>query len=219
MATPTLIYCADGNRRFAEIAINAGFLYGAQLPARGLPFPPWFADQNWKKPNRQRYMAELERHHPVMASVLDLERGDQLGEVLSWADEAAQHVERVMIIPKVHGIIEKIPRRIGASDVVLGYSVPTRYAGTEVATWEFSGWPVHLLGGSPHAQMRMAHYMRVISADGNYHQMMAARHCKVWRAGRWFDLDDVLGQHIETDAIYAAFAISCENIIAAWRDL
>ena len=27
-----LIYCAGGNKQFAETAIEAGFLYGAQLP-------------------------------------------------------------------------------------------------------------------------------------------------------------------------------------------
>lgn len=84
-----LIYCAAGNARFAQIAIDAGFLYGAQLP--GTTYHPiWFADQNWKKPDRTKYMAALAEHRPHMASVLDLERADQLDEVLSWAEEAAQ---------------------------------------------------------------------------------------------------------------------------------
>lgn len=218
METPFLIYCADGNRRFAEIAINAGFLYGARLPARGLPFAPWFVDQDWKNPNRKRYMAELAKHRPVMASMLDLETPGQLAEVLSWSEEAAQYVARVMIIPKAHGIIEKLPRRIGKADVVLGYSVPTRYGGTEVAVWEFTGWPVHLLGGSPHTQMRMAHYMNVVSADGNYHQLMASRYCEVWQNGRWYELNE-LREHVAMDAIYTAFEMSCENIASAWGRL
>ena len=218
MAAPTLIYCADGNRRFAEIAVNAGFLYGARLPARGLPFAPWFADQDWKKPNRKRYMAELATHRPTMASMLDLETPEQLAEVLSWSEEAAQYVARVMIIPKAHGIIDKLPHRIGAADVVLGYSVPTRYGGTEVAVWEFAGWPVHLLGGSPHAQMSLAHYMNAVSADGNYHQLMASRYCEVWKNGRWYELNELRG-YVATDAIYTAFEMSCENIVSAWSRL
>lgn len=76
MAAPTLIYCADGNAEFARIAVNAGFEYGAQLPPRGLPFPPYFADQNWKNPNRERYIAELAKHAPFMASVLDWEKSE-----------------------------------------------------------------------------------------------------------------------------------------------
>lgn len=218
MAAPTLIYCADGNRRFAEIALRAGFLYGARLPARGLPFVPWFADQDWKRPDRARYMSELAKHRPVMASVLDLETFEQLPEVLGWAEDAAKHVERVMIIPKAHGIISHLPRRIAGADVVLGYSVPTRYGGTEVATWEFAGWSVHLLGGSPHAQMRLAHYLNVVSADGNYHQLMASRYCEVWQNGRWYELNE-LRPHVDTDAIYTAFEMSCINIMQSWSRL
>ena len=80
---PELIYCAGGNKRMAQIAIDAGFEYGARLPARGLHHPIRFADQDWKNPDRVRYMAELEKHKPAMATVLDWEQEGQLGEVLS----------------------------------------------------------------------------------------------------------------------------------------
>lgn len=220
MASPTLIYCADGNARFAEIAINAGFLYGARLPARGLPFVPWFADQDWKRkrPDRERYMAELAKYRPTMATVLDWETEEQLKEVLGWAEDAARYVEQVLIIPKVIGGIEQLPRFIGGKEVILAYSVPTSYGGTSVPAWEFRSWPVHLLGGSPHAQMRLAHYMSVVSADGNYHQLMASRYCEFWQNGKWCELDEHQ-EHIEHDAIYIAFQRSCENIINAWSRL
>jgi len=228
MAT-TLIYCASGNRRFAEIAIAAGFKYGAQLPGTVYPDRLWFADQDWKKPNRERYMAEMAKYRPVMASVLDLEREAQLPEVLSWAEEAAQYIECVMIIPKAHGIIERLPHRIGGACVVLGYSVPTRYAGTEVATWEFAGWPVHLLGGSPHAQMRLAHYMNVVSADGNMANLMATRYCQFWTPGdaryasnRWWPTLRAANGGVMLDVPdlpYIAFERSCKNIIQAWHAL
>lgn len=226
MAVPTLIYCADGNARFAQIAIDAGFRYGARLPARGLHHPIYFADQDWKNPNRERYMAELEQHRPILASVLDLEGEGQLSEVLAWAEDAARFVERVMIVPKAHGIIERLPQRIGNAAVVLGYSVPTRYAGTEVAVWEFAGWPVHLLGGSPHAQMRLAHYMNVVSVDGNMHNLMAVRYCQFWAPGtaryasnRWWPTlrEANSGERVEDiDLPYIAFARSCKNIVNAW---
>ena len=50
MAIPEIIYCADGNERFARIAIDAGFTFGAQLP-NTVYYPPEFTDQNWKAPN------------------------------------------------------------------------------------------------------------------------------------------------------------------------
>lgn len=234
MAPPTLIYCGGGNRRLAEIAVAAGFRYGAQLPNTIYPdvAPLWFADQDWRDPKREAYMAALAKHRPTQATVLDLERDEQLPEVLDWAEEAAQHVERVVIVPKVFGIIDRLPDRIGGADVVLGYSVPTRYAGTEVPTWEFVRRPVHLLGGSPHAQMRLAHYFNVVSADGNMHQMFATRFCMFWVPGtaryasnRWWPtLKEASGGELwgngesDADAPYEAFRRSCENIVAAWRD-
>jgi len=225
---PELIYCADGNPRFAKLAIDAGFLYGARLPG-SVRYPIHFADQDWKNPDRARYMAELEKHHPAMATVLDWEQQEQRGEVLSWAEEAAQYVERVLIVPKVIGGIKTLPGRIGGADIVLAYSVPTRYGGTFVPVWEFDGWPVHLLGGSPHKQMEMAYYLNVASVDGNLMNKMAVRYCQFWTPGtaryasnRWWPtLREANGGERWSceDGPYEAFARSCTNIIAAWRSL
>lgn len=212
-----LVYCADGNRRLAQIAIDAGFLYGAQLP-RTVYHRVWFADQDWKKPNRDRYIAALAQHKPHMATVLDWERQEQLPEVLAWAEDAARHVEVVLIIPKVFGGISQLPRTIGGKPVRLGYSVPTKFGGSELPAWEFAGWPVHLLGGSPHKQMLLTQYFDVRSADGNYAQMMAVKHNEYWQSGRWHELSDAVG-HVALDAPYDAFRRSCENIMAAWRTI
>lgn len=215
---PDLIYCASGNKRFAEIAIDHGFLYGAQLPPRGIHFWPYFADQDWKAPDRERYMAELDKHRPFMASVLDWERSEQLDEVLGWAEDAARFVQVVMIIPKVIGETHRVPRWIGGRPVRLGYSVPTKFGGTSVPIWEFYGRPVHLLGGNPHKQIEMAHYLDVASVDGNYANMMATRYNEYWRGGKWCELSDH-GGHVAEDAPYAAFELSCRNIMAAWQSL
>lgn len=229
MATaPTLIYCGGGNERFARIAVDAGFEYGARLPDT-VYLPLHFADQDWKTPDRVAYMAALEKHKPHMATVLDWEREDQRDEVLDWAEEAAQHVEIVIIIPKVPGTIERLPRQVGGASVRLGYSVPTRYGGTFVPAWEFQGWPVHLLGGSPHGQMRLAHYLDMRSTDGNMAMLMATRYCQFWVPGtarqaknKWWPTIREANRGIPVvgeDLIYDAFARSCRNIIAAWRRL
>ncbi len=212
-AIPDLIYCASGNKRFAKIAINAGFLYGAQLPAT-IYYPIYFADQNWKDPNKEKYMMALKEHKPYMASVLDLESESQLLEVLEWAEEAAAFVETVMIIPKVFGIISKLPRQINGKQIRLGYSVPTKHGGTEVPIWEFYNWPIHLLGGSPHKQMAIRKYLDVQSLDGNYHGLKARKWGEYWEwPGRW-----VSGKFQYNDGIYDAFEFSCKNIMQAWRN-
>jgi hypothetical protein len=147
-----------------------------------------------------------------MATVLDWEREDQLPEVLGWAEEVAQYVEQIVLIPKVQGGVSKLPHRIGGKSVVLGYSVPTRYGGTSLFLQEFQGWPVHLLGGQPHKQMELACYLNVASVDGNYCNLKASKFCEYWQGGRWYPV-----RPKQRDAIYVAFRRSCENIIEAWR--
>jgi len=215
-----LIYCAAGSSKFAPIAIRHGWLYGAQLP--GFVYhAPHFIDQNWRKPDRVKYMRALEEHRPALATVLDFERPEQYAEVMAWAKEAAALVsEAVIIIPKVVGSIPDIPQSIGGRTVRLGYSVPTRFAGTGVPVWEFAGRDVHLLGGSPQQQMKFAQHAtgaRVMSADGNYAQKVA-RWGKVC-IGKGEQLKDIGNPEIQTDIPYCAFEISVINIRNAWQRL
>lgn len=220
-----LVYCAGGNPTFARIAIDAGFRYGARLPA-SVYGPLYFADQDYKRPDRRLYMRALAQHRPAMATVLDWQEGTPLPLVLDWAEEAAQHAGRVVIIPKVQGGIDRLPRRIGSADVVLGYSVPTRYGGTMLPLWEFTGWPVHLLGGSPHKQHRIWRHLSgaadVVSADGNQSNR-EAHYCRFWSPtkgpnGHWQQLRDVGLGEVRRDANALAFALSCRNIMAAWQE-
>ena len=177
-------------------------------------------------------MAALAEHRPTYATVLDWEAPEQLPVVLDWAEEAAQYAENVLIVPKVIGGIGKLPRTIGGKRVILAYSVPTRYGGTAVPVWEFAGWPIHILGGSPQVQMQAWRYLHgiadVVSADGNYSQSMAVRYCQFWRPGdaryaanRWWPKLEEVGNGTQwgEDAPYEAFRRSCENIMQAWHQL
>lgn len=219
-----LIYCAGRNKRMSDIAAAAGFRLGAQVPTT-VYHELFFCDQDWKNPNRAAYMAALAEHRPQMATVLDLEHPEQHAEVLSWAEEAAQYAAQVLIIPKYFGAIDSLPRQINGKDVVLAFSVPTRFGGTQVPLWEFAGWPVHLLGGSPQAQMKYAAHLNaiadVVSADGNMANKMA-HYCRFWRAkpgpkGHWMQLAEVGEGDWGAGSNTEAFRRSCENIINAWR--
>lgn len=214
-----LVYCAAGNARFADIAIRHGYRYGAQLPHTSVYHPLWFADQNWKQPKRQAYMAALEKYRPYLATVLDLERPEQLEEVLGWISEAAPYVEEIMVIPKYIGAIDALPRSVATKPIRLGYSVASLYGSTPVPTAEFGAWPVHLLGGNPKQQLRLAAAMNVISADGNSMQR-AAMFGTVWADGRWLRAYRYFGRYAtEPDLMYRAFEHSCINVMAAWRGL
>lgn len=219
-----LYYCAAGNKRFAEIALAGGFDYGAQLP-NTVYFAPQFVDQDWRNPDFDGYTATLRTAKPHLASVLDWERTDQFTEVMNWAEEAAASVDVVIIIPKVIGGISRIPERIGGKPVRLGYSVPTGFAGTPVPILEFGKRPVHLLGGSPHKQMRLSAMLNAVSADGNFIQKMAVEHTAFWWPGdakaknRYFpQLQEIDGWAGE-GAPYEAFARSIENVKEAWKQL
>jgi hypothetical protein len=221
-----LIYCADGNRAFAVAAVAAGWIYGARLPATVYQ-AVHFADQDWREPNRKAYMAALQLHRPAMATVLDWEREEQLGEVLDWTEEAAQHVrDSVVIIPKVPGGIGLLPREIGGKRIVLGYSVPTSYGGSPVPVWEHAGWPVHFLGGSPQEQMRLWRLFGVIcdvvSADGNMAGQQA-RKGRTWtrkpgRKGHWQQLSE-LGDKREEGVPLECFRRSLAAIRETWETL
>jgi hypothetical protein len=190
-------------------------------------YPLYFADQDFKKPNRKKYMEYLEKYKPHMATVVDWEKPGQLDEVISWAKEAARFVSEIIIIPKVMGGIGDIPERVGGKPVRLGYSVPTKYGGTENPVWEFGDRPVHLLGGSPQQQMQIATYMNVRSVDGNQAQMMAVRYCQFWMPGTakyarnrfWPTLVEA-GDGIKWEgenAHHEAFRRSCKNIMEEWN--
>lgn len=222
---PTLIFCAAKNRQYAEIALQAGFQYGAQLP-NTVYYPPYFVDQEHKNPqlDRAAYVAAVAEHRPYMATVLDWYRLEQLPDVLGWAEDVAPHVQEIIIVPKVPGEVWRIPRHIAGKPVRLGYSVPTKYGGTDVPLYEFAGWPVHLLGGDPHRQMALARVLDVRSADGNKWMLQANKRNQVWvphpvraRNRRWPQLQEIGLGHIRQDAPHRAFELSSESIREAWQ--
>jgi hypothetical protein len=211
-----VIHCAGNNRRFGEIAVRHGLLYGAQMPSK-VYYQLYFCDQNWKKPQRARYLECLAKYRPYMATVLDWEREEQFDEVMDWAEGASEYVQVVVIIPKLDGVMDRIPEKVGKASVRIGYSVPTRYGKTEVPLAEFGVRPVHLLGGTPAKQMELCTRLNVQSVDGNILQMVALRHCRYWSGGGWHRLETHDG-FVETDAPYKAFELSCANVLREWDE-
>jgi hypothetical protein len=197
---PEIIYCADGNARFAKIAIEAGFTYGAQLP-NTVYFQPDFTDQNWNSPDLERYVEAVAQYRPRLATILDWQRWSQLGTVMQWAWAIAPYVqEAIIVIPKVrflrNGWQDYIPRAIRGIEVRFGYSIPTRFGGTTVKLTGFLERPIHLLGGSPIVQGQLAGLhlngccqlfesprLEVASVDGNYHQLMATKYNRFFVPG------------------------------------
>lgn len=217
---PRIIYCGRSNKQLDRIATTLGFEYGLRLPFTA-HYKPVFADQNWNAPVRDKYMAAVKLHQPEIATVLDWERQDQKDEVFSWANEIADYVKVVVIIPKFIGAISQIPETIKDKPIRLGYSVPTEHGSTPVKVVEFEQRPVHLLGGQPQTQMMLYRRMNVQSVDCNYHSMKANKVCEGWtgkmngHTRMWIPMSHigVLGEN----STLISFAISCGNIMRAWH--
>lgn len=172
---------------------------------------------------RVAYMKALSEKRPYMATVLDLENEDQFESVMSWAEEASQYISEIILIPKYNGAIAHLPRQINGKPVRLGYSEPTSYGGTTVPYNEFTGWPVHILGGSPMAQWESAQHLDTVSADGNYIMLMA-QYSKFFTASpvrakepHWPRLTETAIGRVEGSVNYVAFELSCMNIQAMWQ--
>jgi hypothetical protein len=176
--------------------------------------PLTLLDINYKRPKWERHLAVAQAERPSLPLVPDLLSHDGLATALEQATALAPYAtEALLIVPKATGLIADLPRTIAGVPVRLAYSVPTRYGKTDVPLWEFAGWPVHLLGGSPMRQVEMAHYLDVRSADGNMARMVAQ-----WG---WIYTADGHSAHateeVGPDFNYRCLCQSFENMPRVWQ--
>jgi len=168
--SPLLFYCADGGRnRYSQIAKEEGWLLGLrsdQYNKKNSHCP--MIDNNWKEYNHSKHLELIKKCKPLLATALDIESVDQYNEILSMAQEISKYCGRVILIPKC-----KIDLNIINFPFWLGFSVPTKYGGTELNIDFFKDYPTHLLGGSPSKQSYFSKHMHVLSLDGNYSQNVA----------------------------------------------
>ena len=215
-----IIYCGVGNVKLDIISIQNGFKYGLRLPAKNnLDTPLFFSDQDWKNPNKEKYFEFVKLYNPTMATVLDIEREDQFLECLEWAEVISQWVEKIILIPKCLGVIEKIPKYINGKKIILGYSVPTKYGATTLDINLFKDFDIHLLGGAPNKQLEYKEKMNVVSIDCNYHSMKANKFGEYWTGKfndtRWWRKFE--GEINPAQRSLKAFELSCKNIIKRWN--
>jgi hypothetical protein len=133
---------------------------------------------------------------------------------LAWAEEIEQYAENVIVIPKWN-CLDDIPERF-----VLGYSIPTRYAGTPLPVEIFRGRKVHLLGGSWKKQLKYIRFLQddIVSLDNN----------DVWKRSVYGSFDYPNGQKGAlsdlgitqlTSPMYASMSISLGHIATKLHEL
>jgi hypothetical protein len=185
--TVRLIWCQDGNPASARLAVRDGWWYGFRSDGTHHADelgPTALLDCHWIDPDWKKHLRVAAEVSPWIAAVPDTMVLDEVQRTIDQGNEIAPHCDKVMVIPKCDGVIERLPREIGGKPVVLGYSIPTAYGGTTVPASDFSGWPVHLLGGNTRRQIECFRSMPgAISADGNLAWRLARRGIVVTEGG------------------------------------
>lgn len=108
----------------------------------------------------------------MLTVAMDIVDPGRLPEILDQAFELSRYCGRVIVVPKHRSLANKLDSVI-PKQFVLGYSVPTRYGGTMIPAKCFQR-PVHLLGGRPDVQRKLAEAMPVTSVDCNRFTLDAA---------------------------------------------
>ena len=125
-----------------------------------------FLDIDWKDYSFKRHMEAARATQPMLTVACDIVDIGRLDQTLDQAYELLECSDSVVVVPKdlrmTDGLCELIP-----DCFLIGYSVPTRYAGTEIPLSAFDGRPVHLLGGRPDHQRFLARDLNVKSIDTN----------------------------------------------------
>jgi hypothetical protein len=137
-----------------------------------------FLDIDWKGYDFARHLSAARSTRPLVTVARDIEDIADLNRTLDEASYLARYAAKVIVVPKDPRLADCIEDLIPPS-FVLGYSVPTRYGGTSLPLSAFRR-SVHLLGGRPDAQRRLAQSLDVVSLDCNRFTLDA-------RYGDYFD--------------------------------
>lgn len=169
---PLLFYCADGGRnQYSAIAALEGWHLGLRSDEKVGTTHCAMVDNHWTGYNHAQHLAMVRHHKPLIATARDIERPEQLPEILDQARELAQYCGRVILIPKCPVPLE---RRYW-----LGLPIG-KYAGLSDPMW-YTNHFTHLLGGSPNSQAHYAKHLNVVSLDGNYAMRCAKYGKSVWQ--------------------------------------
>jgi hypothetical protein len=169
-----LRFVAHG-RRVLRIARSFGWLPGARytnLRDVRKCDRVGFIDIEWANYSFKRHLEAVKATKPILTVAMDVLDPKTLPRILDEAFELSLHCDRVVVVPKHLSLKCKLDSVI-PKHFILGYSVPTRYGGTAIPPRYFRR-PVHLLGGRPDVQRRLAETMPVVSIDCNRFTLDAA---------------------------------------------
>jgi len=200
------------SQKVLELAIRHGWRPGARytnlrdiknISFRGVGF----LDIDWKNYSFEKHLRAAEIAMPFITVAEDVINREDPQRILRQADLLKKYANNVIIVPKDIRLSDEINTEI-PDHFILGYSVPTRYGGTRIDPRRFER-PVHLLGGRPDAQRKLADLMPVCSIDCNRFTIDA-------KFGDYFD-GQTFRPHPE-GGYDNCLTSSLENIDRLWMD-
>lgn len=135
-----------------------------------------FVDNEWHDYDYQLHLDVVSALRPKYCTVRDFVTRGQAAkygvpymseeQIMTQAEELAQHAERVILIPK-YDCLADLP--LDDPRFMLGYSVESSYGGTPLPIEAFEGYDTHLLGGSWGKQLACLRSIgdSVVSLDNN----------------------------------------------------
>jgi hypothetical protein len=124
-----------------------------------------FLDIELRRYDFRRHIAAAEKAKPILTVARDILDLRALDSIINEVKQLQNYAEYIIMVPKGPKFCRRVARYL-PEGVILGYSVPTRYGGTDVPVTEFVR-PVHVLGGSPSLQRRLGDELDVVSIDCN----------------------------------------------------
>lgn len=162
------------SRLVTSLAGEYGWYPGARYTnlrdVRGVP-RLGFLDIVWENYCFNKHLRAASDTKPVLTVARDVLDKADLPRVMEEVEALAEHADHVVLVPKDPTMVAEMNDL--PESLMLGYSVPTKYGGTTIPP-AFFRRPVHLLGGRPDVQRRLAEQMPVVSFDCNRFTLDAA---------------------------------------------
>jgi hypothetical protein len=124
-----------------------------------------FIDIDWKNYDFEKHLDAVSKVNPMFTVARDVEDINDLDTILKEAERLSEFSQYTLVVPKDIRMTNQFDKYI-PEKYLLAYSVPTKYGGTKIPVTSFKR-PVHLLGGRPDVQRKLADLMPVVSFDCN----------------------------------------------------
>ncbi len=173
-----------GRPDLTRYAQRYGWITGCRLDAinryEHFDRSPDFLDMHWNNPDRNLMLTKCMMHEPKYAVAGDYD-GDNITDVNEFADQLSLYADNVIIVPHQSGEVDYVPDKY-----TVGYSTPTKYAGTDAPIWEYSGRDVHILGGTMNQIKHIIDHLRndIVSLDTNTMHRDATQFGEYWSISR-----------------------------------